>query len=150
MSDLDISAPLAGLLSALSAAERRALAARMARELRQAQQRRIASQVNPDGTPYAPRKPRLRTTGRVRRGMFTRIRTAQYLRTSASAEAAAVQFTGRVARIARIHQYGLHDQVAPKGPRHRYPVRQLLGFSRADLEQLTDRITAHLASRLNA
>ena len=46
------------LLAKLSPGERRKLGNSIGRELRRNQQKRIASQRNPNGTPYAVRKPR--------------------------------------------------------------------------------------------
>ena len=43
-----------------------------------------------------------------------------------------VGFDGIAARIARIHQYGLQDEVGP-GAYAQYPARELLGMTPADL-----------------
>ena len=71
------------LLNQVQPAERRKVTQTIARELRRSQQQRIAAQRNPDGTPYAPRKPRqqLRAkAGRIKqRKMFAKLRTARYL-----------------------------------------------------------------------
>ena len=80
------------LLAKLSPGERRKLGNTIGRELRRNQQQRIASQRNPDGTPYASRKPReLRgKVGRIKRQMFARLRQAKHLRlqlTPATADA---------------------------------------------------------------
>ena len=40
--------------------------------------------------------------------MFAKLRTARYLKTTATGEAAVVEFAGKVQRIARIHQEGLN------------------------------------------
>jgi phage virion morphogenesis protein len=39
-----------------------------------------------------------------------------------------VEFTGKVQRIARVHQLGLKDKPSPKSATVEYPQRQLLGF----------------------
>lgn len=143
---MDLEPHLQGLLTALSPAERRRLARDIAMELRRSNQRRIAAQQNPDGTPYAPRKPRLRARGgRIRRAMFARLRTTRYLRVQSTANAALVTISGRVARISRVHQYGLTDRVAPRGPQYRYPARRILGHSEADRHAIAERIIDHLA-----
>ncbi|HKT28753.1 phage virion morphogenesis protein [Dyella sp.] len=136
-----------GLLLATSPAKRRRLAQSVAIALRRSQQQRIADQRNPDGTPYVPRKvPKLRNkAGRVKRGkMFAKLRTAKYLKTNATADAAEVAFTGRTERIARVHQYGLTDRVTPTGPRVRYARRALLGFSMEDRQRVRDLLLYHL------
>jgi phage virion morphogenesis protein len=53
-------------------------------------------------------------------------------------------FFGRVARIARVHQEGLTDKVAKKGPEYRYPARPLLGFSATDQALIRDALLRHL------
>ena len=124
-----------GLLSSCSAQSRRKLAGTIATALRTSQQQRIAQQTNADGSPYAPRKPQtLRSKkGRIKRGaMFKKLRSSQFLRITADANLASVEFKGPAARIAQIHQDGLVDRVRPKGPLALYPKRQLLGFTAED------------------
>lgn len=143
---MDLEPHLQGLLNALSPAERRRLAREIAMEMRSSNQRRIAAQQNPDGSPYAPRQPRLRGKGgRIRRAMFARLRTTRYLRVQSTAAAALVTISGRVARIARVHQYGLTDRVTPRGPQYRYPARRILGYNGADRQSIADRVIDHLA-----
>lgn len=137
---------LSGLLSILDGASRRALAREIAQRLRSSQQQRIAAQQNPDGTPYSPRKPQLRgKKGRLRRTMFSKLRTARFLKMSASADAAVVEFTGRVERIARVHQLGLADRVRPGGPTTTYPARELLGLSDADMQMVEEAVLSRLS-----
>lgn len=134
------------LLAKLQPAARRKLARAIATPLRRSQAQRIAAQQNADGSPYEPRKPRLRDKkGRVRKQMFTRLRTARFMRARVDQNSAAVEFTGRVARMARVHQEGLEDRVARNGPRIRYPRRQLLGFTQQDLRLVRDQLVEHLA-----
>lgn len=68
--------------------------------------------------------------------MFAKLRTTKYLKTSASADSASVQFAGQVQRIARVHHYGLRDRVSRKGPEVRYVERRLLGINKT-VEALT-------------
>lgn len=146
---MDIAPHLQGLLAALDAPARRALARSIAMHLRSRTQRRIAAQINPDGTPYAPRKPRQRdSSGRIRRGLFARLRTTRFLRAEGSAEAAIISIAQRAAHIARVHQYGLVDRVAPGGPQYRYPERRILGFAPADEQAIADLVMDHLARAL--
>lgn len=134
------------LLAKLAPGERRQLNQRIARDLRRSQQKRIAAQLNPDGTPYAPRKPRLREKqGRIKRQMFARLRQARYLKLQSTAESIAIGFLGRTARIARVHQYGLRDRAERGSPDTRYERRELLGFTDADLQLIHDRLLEHLA-----
>ena len=135
------------LLQRIQPEARRRLAQDIARQLRRSQQARIAAQQNPDGSPYAPRKSSEKR-GRVKKRsqrMFRRIAAARFLKTTATDSVAAVQFAGRVARIARVHQEGLEDSVSPGGPRARYEQRRLLGFSQADLQIIRDTVLQHLA-----
>ncbi len=137
------------LLNQLQPAERRKVTQSVARDLRRSQQQRIAAQKNADGTPYAPRKPRqeLRAkAGRIKRKrqMFTKLRTARYLRLQSDASSIAIGFAGRVSRIARIHQYGLRDKPGRETPDTQYARRELLGFSASDVELIRDRLLEHL------
>ena len=136
------------LLNRLQPAERRKVTQSVARDLRRSQQQRIATQKNPDGTPYVPRKPRqpLRAkAGRIKqRRMFAKLRTARYLRLQSDASSIAIGFAGRVSRIARIHQYGLRDKPGRETPDTQYARRELLGFSASDMELIRDRLLEHL------
>lgn len=136
---------LAGLIARLDSKARRQLAREIARQLRQSQQKRIAAQLNPDGSAFAPRKPQVRNKkGTIRRTMFSKLRTARWLKAEATPNAAVVGFARQVGRIAAVHQYGLRDLVQRGGPEVRYPVRQLLGFTRNDIDTVCDLMVAHL------
>lgn len=141
------------LLAKLTPAARRHATRDVARELRRSQQRRIAAQKSPDGRDYAPRKlpprsggRRLRETrGRLKRAaMFAKLRSARYLQLEADTNGFAIGFAGRVARIARVHQFGETARVAPRGPRYRYPVRMLLGLSASEQGMVRDRLLMHI------
>jgi phage virion morphogenesis protein len=127
---------LKGLLDAMSPAARRRLAVDIAKRLRQSQQQRIKLQKAPDGTAYAPRKPqRIRDKkGRVKRAMFAKLRNARYMKAIGNDSAAVVEFTGKVQRIARVHQYGLRDKTSEKSNKVKYPERKLLGYSDKDAD----------------
>ncbi|MFW8695275.1 phage virion morphogenesis protein, partial [Mesorhizobium japonicum] len=120
----------------------------LAQQLRRNQQQRVQRQRNPDGSPYTPRKPRkLRgKQGRIRRkvGLFQKIRKVAYLKAKGDANAVSVGFTGRLARIARVHQYGLKDRARPGAPDTRYARRQVLGFTAADHDLIRETLLAHL------
>ncbi|WP_312597859.1 phage virion morphogenesis protein [Stutzerimonas nitrititolerans] len=136
------------LLNQLQPKERRQVTQTIARELRRRQQQRIGAQRNPDGTPYAPRKPRqqLRVkAGRIKqRKMFAKLRTARYLRLQSDASSIAIGFAARLSRIARVHQYGLRDKPGRNSPDVQYQRRELLGFSDDDLEMIRDQLLQHL------
>lgn len=137
-----------GLLARLEPAERRRLNQSIAQELRRSQRRRIAAQRNPDGTPFAPRRERAvrGKQGRIKRQMFTKLRTATFLKLQSDPSSIAMGFFGRAARIARIHQYGLRDRPGRNAPDVRYEQRELLGFTSADLDLVRDRLLDHLSA----
>lgn len=138
----------AGLLGQLEPASRNKLARSVGQALRRSQQQRIIAQQNPDGSKYAPRKQRnLRgKRGRVKRKvkMFQKLRTASFLKVQGDGSAISVGFTGRIARIARVHQYGLKDRAERGAPDVQYEQRELLGFTEADLELIRDQLLNHL------
>lgn len=137
---------LVGLIGALSPAGRRKLAAEIAKELRKSQQQRIKLQKAPDGTPYQARKrqPLRAKKGRIKRAMFQKLRTSRYMKASGRENSAVVEFTGKVQRIARIHQLGLKDRPNPHSQDMQYPERQLLGFSLNDKKLIEDICIKHL------
>jgi len=144
----DLSGWLTPLLMRLEPKQRAMLAREAAKRLRRSQQQRILVQRNPDGTAFAPRKARqLRgKQGRIkaRAKMFTKLRTARYIKAQGNAAEATVGFAGRINRIARIHQYGLRDR-PDKGMRDvQYAQRELLGFSPGDRDMVSDLLLDHL------
>lgn len=141
------------LLARLEPAARRKVNQQVAQDLRRSQQQRIKAQQSPEGTPYAARKPRKQLRekqGRIKKqkaAMFARLRTSAHLKLNADPNQIAVGFLGRVARIARVHQFGLRDTVCKNGPEVQYAERQLLGFSSADRELIKDSLSRHLAEK---
>lgn len=137
-----------GLLDQLQPAARSQLARSIGQELRRSQQKRVVAQQNPDGSKFAPRKKRdLRgKQGRIRRKleMFKKLKNATYLKARGDSNAITVGFTGRIARIARVHQYGLKDRAERGAPDVRYEQREVLGFTEADLDVIRDSLLAHL------
>lgn len=139
------------LLARLSPAGRRAAMRDIARELRRSQQVRIAAQKNPDGTRYEPRKVRhsdkkLRSKrGRIKRtAMFMKLRTARWMKIDASERQLAVGFSGRVALVARVHQFGEKVPVVPGGSEYSYPLRVLLGLTCLEREAIRQRLLRRL------
>lgn len=136
------------LLARLEPGERSKLARSIGQELRRSQQKRVMAQENPDGSKYAPRKKRdLRgKQGRVRQklAMFKKLRTVRYMKVRGDANAVTVGFTGRLTRIARVHQYGLKDRAERGAPETRYEQREVLGFTDSDLDLIRDSLLSHL------
>ncbi|GFN45948.1 phage virion morphogenesis protein [Candidatus Regiella insecticola] len=136
---------LAHLLKQLSPARRKAFTRQIAKQLRQKQKQRIQAQQAPDGTPFAPRKQKRRDKhGRIKRKMFTQLRTARFLKHNSSAEEATLSFARPVTPVARVHHYGLRDKVARNGVTVRYESRPLLGLTDKDIERITDLALMHL------
>lgn len=137
---------LAGLITALSPQSRKSLAVAVSKRLRASQQQNIKRQQAPDGTPYAPRKTPLRNTKRLRdRAMFSKLRTARYMKAKGSGDDAVVEFVGRVKRMANVHHYGLRDRPSPHSAAVKYEARPLLGFSTADVKMIETAVIEHLA-----
>jgi phage virion morphogenesis protein len=122
------------LIAALSPVSRRKLAGEIAKELRKSQQQRIKLQKAPNGSPYQARKrqPLRAKTGRIKRAMSQKLRTSRYMKATGRENSAVVEFTGKVQRIAQIHQYGLKDRPNTHGKEVQYAERPLLGFSFED------------------
>lgn len=138
----------ATLLERLEPGARNQLARSIGQELRRSQQKRVTAQQNPDGSKFAPRKQRnLRgKQGHIRRKleMFKKLKNATYLKARGDSNAITVGFTGRIARIARVHQYGLKDRAERGAPDVQYEQREVLGFTEADLDVIRDSLLAHL------
>lgn len=139
---------LAGLIASLSPAARRRMTAEIAKQLRASQQQRIKRQQAPDGTPYAARKrqPVKGKKGRVKREMFTKLRTNRYMKAKGTNEAAVVAFTGHVQRMARVHQEGLKDKPNRYSEGVQYETRPLLGFARRDIDFVEKALTDFLST----
>lgn len=121
---------LAALLANLEPAARTKVLREVARDLRRIQQKNITAQRSPDGTTWEPRRMTARTKqGRIKRKMFTKLKTAKYLKAQANANQAEIAFAGRVQRIARVHHYGLRDRVSRGGKEVKYAARPLLGVN---------------------
>lgn len=137
----------ASLLGQLEPDSRIKLARSIGQALRRSQQQRILAQKNPDGSKYAPRKQRnLRgKQGRAKQKvrMFQRLRTANFLRVQIYGNTIGVGFTGRIARIARVHQYGLRDRAKRGAPEVRYEKREILGFTDTDLDRIHRTLLDH-------
>ncbi|EMD2744003.1 phage virion morphogenesis protein [Enterobacter ludwigii] len=142
---------LNGLIAALSPAARRKLAGEIAKELRKWQQQRIKLQKAPDGSPYQARKrqPLRAKTGRIKREMFQKLRTSRYMKATGRENSAVVEFTGKVQRIAQVHQYGLKDRPNPHSRDVQYAERQLLGFSKTESNAIEKIVLHHILRERN-
>lgn len=139
---------LNGLIAALSPAGRRKLASAIAKELRKSQQQRIKQQKAPDGSPYQARKrqPLRAKTGRIKRAMFQKLRTSRYMKATGRENSAVVEFTGKVQRIARIHQFGLKDRPNAYAQEVQYAQRQLLGLNEINIKEIELLIGEHISN----
>lgn len=138
-----------GLLASMEPAARRQLAGEIARTLRASQALRIRANIQPDGSPMAPRKPQpklKKNRGRLRRKMFFKISNPAWLKARANENQAVVEFVGTANRLATIHQYGLKDRI--KGREISYPARELLGITAQERDQLETTLLAHLTKGL--
>lgn len=149
MADLELLTEyLGGMLQQLSDAERRKLEMSIARKLRASQKTRITRQQNPDGSAFVPRKKRLRDKkNKIKNKMFNIIKNAKYMRVQRTAQGMAVGFAGRIAFIARVHQFGLVDKVDRDGPSVKYDSRELLGFTEAEIKMIESDVLEHIAAK---
>lgn len=138
---------LEALIMALSPQSRKAMAATIATRLRKHQQDRIRRQVDPSGKPYASRKaqPLRQKKGRIKRAMFSKLRTNKYLKAKGTSNDAVVEFTNTVQRLAKVHQYGLRDRPSIKASVTKYETRPLLGLDAEDMKIVEDELVRYLA-----
>lgn len=140
------------LLNQLSDKEKRKLSLDIGRKLRQSQSARITKQQNPDGSSYVPRKnQKIRDKkGRIKNKMFNRIKMARFMKVKQEPQGVSVGFLGNVAFIAQVHQMGLKDRVrrTKNSPVVKYPSRELLGFTSAEIEMIENDVLSHI-SKIN-
>jgi phage virion morphogenesis protein len=126
----EVDAWLAALLAQLEPAARKKMLREVARDVRRIQQANITAQRSPDGTAWEPRRVSARSkNGRIRRGMFAKLKTTKYLKAKTDADAAEIAFIPGVQKLARVHHYGLRDRVSRRGPMVKYAERPLLGIN---------------------
>lgn len=134
---------LVDLTDRLTPAERAKAGRRIAAELQKANAARIGANVDPEGSPFVPRKKARRLRGRGRSEirtrrkqgkMFLRAKAKSNLKARADASEARVGFVGAMVRIMGVHQDGLEDHVTrdPSSPIVKYPARRVLGFGPED------------------
>ncbi|MFW2077497.1 phage virion morphogenesis protein [Acinetobacter sp. ULE_I010] len=134
------------ILESLSADERAKLSKNIGRDLRSKQSKRISTQKNTDGSTYQARKTKLRDRikGKVRSKMFNKLKNLQYLKVMSSANSIEIGFIGRIARIARVHQFGLRDRVARNASQVKYAKRELIGLSTNDKQDIEKLLIKHI------
>lgn len=128
--------------AALEPSARKTLFAEIGRELRKRNQKRMSRQTDPEGKPWQPRKPDKR--GRVRAAvkMMKGLREARRMALKATPGGVEIGYSGRLAHIASVHQFGSVDAVAKGGPMVKYPARGLLGAPPDDIAFVRERIMA--------
>lgn len=134
---------LGALLSQLEPAARTKMLREVARDVRRIQQNNITLQRGPDGIAWEPRRVTARTKpGRIRRKMFSKLKTAKYLKAQANSNMAEITFVPGVQRLVRVHHYGLRDRVNLRGTEVKYVARRLLGMN-DDLKHTVSDILLH-------
>ena len=132
---------LSGVLAKLSPGERIKITRKIGQLLRRRNAERIRANVQPDGTPMEPRKPRRDKRGRVRgrKGkMFPKVGLVRNMRVTVRPDEVKVNFSPLAAGAAKVHHWGLVDRVEKAGdaPSVRYPARHLLGINPDDRDEI--------------
>ena len=135
----EVDAWLAALLSQLEPAARKKMLREVARDVRRIQQANITAQRSPDGTAWEPRRVSARSKkGRIRHGMFAKLKTAKYLKVSVNKEQAQIGFAKEAFQIARVHHYGLREKMRGRSTVVKYSERRLLGFNLELVDHIRD------------
>lgn len=142
---------LARLAQGFSPAQLQKLQRQMATKLRREQSKRITAQQNVDGSSYEVRKPQRPKKGkRVRAKMMNTIKNAAHMRIKHRTDGFDIGYTGRMAQIASVHQYGLTSRVdARRGTTAAYPVRELIGISDENKQMLDEMMIEYFEGVLN-
>lgn len=137
---------LGRFVTALSPREMRGLASKIGQSLRRENARRIAANVQPDGSAMQARRPR---EGKARGKMFRRLRQASILKVTPTADGVTVGFRGQAQNVARVHHFGEEDVVGRtrdgRTIRARYVARQLLGIGDGDEDAILAAVEKHLS-----
>lgn len=141
----DLAPLLEPLLASVEPSGRRKLIDRMMRFVRRANDQRIASNVEPDGSAMVARKPRKRKRGK----MFRHIGKASNLRVRVTPDQGELRFgNGLVERTAAEHHHGLEGFVGKTRSgqviRTKFEARRLLGFGQEQddlMSQLIDHVS---------
>lgn len=142
------------ILHGLEPGQRRKPALKLGQTLRRSNLKRIAENVEPDGSPMEPRKPRLDKRGRLRKKaggkMFQGLRFAKHWRIDANQDGVNITANSPlVDRNASVSQFGEMVTVGRlRGGtpiRYRYPERRLFGFGPED-EDLAMQVASDMIS----
>ena len=142
MNDFDpLALWLAKIADNLDDSNRTSAMQKIATRLKQKHGRRIAANIQPDGSMMPPRKQRGAYRGRTpKRGkMFKTV--SRQLKTAYSATHAEVGYGGRLAKMMTVHQHGQTIRPSPNARPTRYAVRELVGFGADDEVLIIDEIT---------
>lgn len=129
------------ILKGMDPPARKRASTKLGQRLRASNLKRIAANVEPDGTPMVPRKPRKDRRGRLRAKaggkMFKGLRRARNWKTDADEDGVEIRpATNSVDRVASVSQFGeiaLVGYMRGGTPiRARYAVRRILGFGPED------------------
>jgi phage virion morphogenesis protein len=155
--DLDrLQLSLEQLLATIEPGARRRLALAMGRRVKSANAARIRANVTPEGDAMVPRKRRIARPNRLGRPeplapekkgrMFRKAASPRWLRVRADADSVEIGYSGKGARILRVHQDGGREQVGPQpdAPFANYPARPLIGLSPTDREALLEMVAIAL------
>lgn len=130
-----------GLLLNLAPANRKRLMRKLAQVLVSDNRKRITAQQNADGSAYAPRKmPKIRQKfqrrkGAIKRGkMFTKLKTARFLKQKVSDTGLEVGFQGRTAKLATAHQTGGTERHGSHI--YRLPKRDVLAVNKETIREI--------------
>jgi phage virion morphogenesis protein len=135
------------LVAEKDASERKRLLRDIGRELRKRNQRCIARQTAPDGTPWEPRKRTAAGKIRKRVKMLQGMREIRRLALTATPGDIEIGYSGRTGRLAEVHHLGEVDAVAKDGPRVKYPARELLGWAADDIAYVRERLMQAVGER---
>jgi len=146
---------LGGILAMTEPRQRMVLARGMGQIMRRFNAARVNANVEPDGTPMAPRNPKKPRKGsKPRKGkagrMFKRIELARNMQVQPTADDVTLSFKSRVAQTAKEHHFGLEgpvDRRIRNSIRVRYKARRLLGFGPGDRDALLAEVMAWLEKR---
>lgn len=126
----------------LEPSQRRELMRRLGQGLRVRFRDRIKQQRDPNGNRFIPRK--RDQIGSIKRqgAMFQNI--GKQLKTEYSENHVSVGFGGRTGFVASVHQEGKSIRPSNNAKSTRYPVRELVGFSKDDQEWVKSEIKKFL------
>ena len=116
----------------LMPSRRRELMRAVANYLKRVNTRRMTAEEGPDGQPWEARRnpPKNGRPSKMMTGL------KKNLKTMPGTGTAEIGFKGQAAKIATIHHRGLLAEVSPFGPKVQYEMRQLIGVTGGDLDEI--------------